>query len=100
MSARRKPAPARTVPDVTHHDESSDPALRPGPACGTQAAIDRIKAKRPDLAEMVQGAINDPNVSQAAAATFLTKHGGKSIKAAAVGYHRRRGTVYGCSCNV
>lgn len=92
--------------DVPHDDALEDDldalrsksALRPGPRCGTQAAIDRIREQRPELAEAVQRAINDPDVSQGDAATFLTKHGGKFIKAAAVGYHRRRGTVYGCSC--
>lgn len=113
LSARRKQAQPRIVLDVTHEDALEDganldadldalrakPALRPGPRCGTAAAIERIRAQRPDRAEAVEKAVNDPDVPQGEVAIFLTKHGGKLIKAAAVGYHRRRGTVYGCSCN-
>ena len=94
------------VHDVTNDDALEDdlralrsaPGLRPGPRCGTAAAMERIATTRPDLADTVEAAVNDPDVPAGAAAQFLTKHSGRFLKAAAVSYHRRRGTTYGCSC--
>ena len=77
---------------------SSRPRLQPGPRCGTTAALERIALVRPELAAAITAAIDNPDVAQGKAAEFLTKHAGRTVKAAAVGYHRRRGTVYGCSC--
>ena len=57
-----------------------------------------VVAARPDLAEMVRGAVSDSNVDAVKAAEFLSKHSGQMVKVAALRYHRRRGTVTGCTC--
>lgn len=42
--------------------------------------------------------MTDPNVNAVKAAEFLSTHSGQLVKVAALRYHRRRGTVNGCSC--
>lgn len=71
---------------------------RPGPECGVAAAVTRISESHPGRAAQVLDSIDNPAVPANAVAEFLTKHAGKPIKAAVIRYHRRRGSVSGCSC--
>jgi hypothetical protein len=85
------------VPDVTPQAAPPTP-VRGGPPCRTGLAVKAIIAARPDLAEAVTAAVSDPNVNALRAAEFLSKHSGQLVKVAALRYHRRRGTVNGCTC--
>lgn len=71
---------------------------KPGPRCGVDAAVERIRRDHPDRADQVVAAIDNPDVPANDVAVFLSQHGGRPVKGAVVRYHRRRGTVSGCSC--
>jgi hypothetical protein len=96
------------VRDVTTNDDADLDAdlaalavkrpAKPGPPCGVAAAIARIRETHPERADQVVALIDNPGVPANEVAVFLSRHGGRLIKGAALRYHRRRGTVSGCSC--